>query len=205
LVRNFFSVAELVTHFLRKFQMNQTNSPFSSLRLSQNFGQALGVKKVLTVVPVTKPSKDRFFRTHESPQWVYPTWVLENKATSESYIVSEEVASVLGWLVRPVELYTAIDRQNNVFFIPVPLPGPNGIRNPWHESLLQAVTRAKLVWIRITANKDLGGYEIFEATAKLPEPTWPDLSLDDLLTIAFRGRIITDPDHPVVLEMLGGV
>jgi hypothetical protein len=51
----------------------------------------------------------------------------------------------------------------------------------------------------------LGGYEIFEATAKLPEPTWPDLSLDDLLTIAFRGRIITDPDHPVVLEMLGGV
>jgi hypothetical protein len=92
-----------------------------------------------------------------------------------------------------------------VFFIPVPLPGPNGVRNPWHESLLQAVARAKLVWIRITANKDLGGYEIYEAAAKLPDPIWPDLSLDDLLAIAFRGRIITDPDHPVVLEMLGGV
>jgi hypothetical protein len=65
--------------------------------------------------------------------------------------------------------------------------------------------RAKSVWIRITANNDLGGYEVFEATAKLPEPTWPDLSFDDLLAIAFRGRIITDPDHPVVLEMLGGV
>jgi hypothetical protein len=183
----------------------QPESPFSSLRLSQNFGQTLGVKKVLTVVPVGKPPKDRFFRTHESPNWVYPSWILEDKKTGETYIVSEDVASVLGGLVRAVELYTAIDRQNNVFLIPIPLPGPNGVRNPWHESLLQAVLRAKLVWLRITANKDLGGYDIFEATAKLPEPIWPDTTLDELLAIAFRGRIITTPDHPVVQEKLGGV
>jgi hypothetical protein len=180
-------------------------TPFSSLRLSQNFGETLGVKKVLTTVPVGKPPKDRFFRTHVSPDWVYPTWLLENKATSETYIVSEEVASVLGGLVRPVELYAAIDRQNNVFFIPVPLPGPNGTRNPWHESLLQAVIRARTIWLRITANKDLGAYDMYEAAAKLPEPTWPDLPMDNLLAIAFRGRIITDPDHPVVQEKLGGV
>ena len=181
------------------------SSPFSSLRLTQNFGQTLGVKKVLTVVPVVKPTKDRFFRTHESPNWVYPSWILEDKKTGETYIVSEDVGSVLGGLVRAVELYTAIDRQNNVFLIPIPLPGPNGVRNPWHESLLQAVLRAKLVWLRITANKDLGGYDIFEATAKLPEPIWPDTTLDELLAIAFRGRIITNPDHPVVQEKLGGV
>ena len=45
-----------------------------------------------------------------SPDWVYPAWLLENKTTSETYIVSEAVASVLGDLVRPVELYAAIDR-----------------------------------------------------------------------------------------------
>ncbi len=185
--------------------MTQNTSPFSSLRLSQNFGQTLGVKKVLTIVPVVKPTKDRFFRIHESDNWVYPAWVLDNKVTGETYIVSEEVASVLGGLVRAVELYTAIDRQSNLFLIPIPLPGPTGVRNPWHESLLQAVMRAKLVWLRITANKDLGGYEIFEATAKLPEPIWPDTTLEELLEIAFRGRIIATPDHPVVQEKLGGV
>ena len=190
---------------LEIIEKSETTSPFSSLRLAQNFGETLGVKKVLTMVSVMKPPKDRFFRTHESPNWVYPAWILENKATGETYIVSDEVASVLGGLVRAVELYTAIDRQNNVFFIPIPLPGPNGVRNPWHESLLQAVMRAKLVWLRITANKDLGGYEIFEAAAKLPEPIWPDTTLDELLAIAFRGRIITTPDHPVVQEKLGGV
>jgi hypothetical protein len=76
----------------------QTSSPFSSLRLTQNFGQTLGVKKVLTMVPVVKPTKDRFFRTHESPNWVYPSWILEDKKTGETYIVSEDVASVLGGL-----------------------------------------------------------------------------------------------------------
>lgn len=185
--------------------MSQPTSPFASLRLSQNFGQTLGVKKVLAMVPVVKPTKDRFFRTHESPNWVYPSWILENKTTGETYIVSEDVASVLGGLVRAVELYTAIDRQNNVFLIPIPLPGPNGTRNPWHESLAQAVERAKSVWLRIGANKDLGGYDIYEATAKLPDPVWPDTTMDELLEVAFKGRIITTEDHPIVQERLGRI
>jgi len=182
-----------------------TESPFSSLRLSQNFGQTLGVKKILTTVPVGKPPKDRFFRTHTSADWPFPTWTLENKAAGETYVISPEVASLLGDLVRQVELHPVIDRQNNPFLIPIPMPGPSGVRNPWHESLAQAVERAKSVWLRISANKELGGYDIFEATAKLPEPIWPDITADELLAIAFRGRIIKTPDHPVVQEKLGGV
>ena len=183
----------------------QQKSPFSSLRLTQNFGETLGVKKVLTTVPVGRPSKDRFFRTHPSPSWVFPGWILENKAAGETYLVSAEVASALGDQVRAVELYAAIDRQNNPFLIPIPLPGPNGVRNRWHESLAQAVEKAKSVWIRISANKDLGGYDIFEATAKLPEPVWPDTTMDELLEVAFKGRIITTLDHPIVQERLGNI
>ncbi len=180
-------------------------SHFSLLLLTQNFGETLGVKKVLTTVPVGRPSKDRFFRTHPSPSWVFPGWILENKATGETYLVSAQVASALGDQVRPVELYAAIDRQNNPFLIPIPLPGPNGVRNRWHESLAQAVEKAKSVWIRISANKDLGGYDIFEATAKLPDPVWPDITMDELLEVAFKGRVITSLDHPIVQERLGKI
>jgi hypothetical protein len=184
---------------------SEATSPFSSLRLTQNFGETLGVKKILTTVPVGRPSKDRFFRTHTSPSWVFPAWILENKAIGETYLVSAEVASALGDQVRPVELHAAIDRQNNPFLIPIPLPGPNGVRNRWHESLAQAVERAKSVWLRISANKDLGGYDIFEATAKLPDPVWPDTTMDELLEVAFKGRIITSLDHPIVQERLGRI
>jgi hypothetical protein len=194
-----------MTLLTKERRMTQNTSPFSSLRLSQNFGESLGVKKVLATVPVGKPTKDRFFRTHTSPSWVFPTWILENKAVRETYIVSPEVASVLGDLVRPVELYAVIDRQNNPYLIPVPLPGPNGVRNSWHESLLQAVLPARLVWLRISANMDLKGYDIFEAAASLPEPIWPETTMDELLEVAFRGRIITGLDHPVVQDRLGRV
>ena len=185
--------------------MTSTTPSFAALRLPQNFGQTLGVKKVLTTVPVGKPPKDRFFRTHQSPDWVYPTFVLEDKVVGETYLVSEEVASALGSLVRPVELYVVIDRQDNLFLVPVPLPGSNGVRNRWHETLLDAVMLAKSVWLRMSANMVLGGYESFESTAVLPEPTWPATTLEQLLEIAFRGRIITSTDHPVVQEKLGGV
>jgi len=50
----------------------QKSLPFSSLRLTQNFSETLGVEKVLTTVPVGRPSKDGFFRTHPSPNLVVP-------------------------------------------------------------------------------------------------------------------------------------
>jgi len=131
--------------------------------------------------------------------------LLEDETKGETYIVSEEVASLLGSLIRPVELYTVIDRQNNLFLVPVPLPGSKGVRNSWHESRLQAVIRARSVWLRISSNDATKGYDIYEATASLPEPTWPDITLDELLEIAFRGRILATVDHPVVQEKLGCV
>lgn len=183
----------------------QASSPFSSLRLAQNFGDSLGVKKVLSTVQVGKPSKERFFRAHKSNDMVFPAMLLENKATSEVYLVGAPVSEVLGGLVRPVELYAAIDRQGNPSLIPVPMPDQNGNRNPWHQSLADAVARSRNTWIRITANKAIGGYDIYEANAKLPEPIWPTESMDTLLDVAFRGRILNDPNHPVVVDLLGGV
>ena len=50
----------------------QAPSPFSSLRLTQNFGETLGVKKVLITVPVGRSSKDRFFRTPLTANLVVP-------------------------------------------------------------------------------------------------------------------------------------
>jgi len=184
---------------------DQHKSPFSSLRLAQNFGESLGVKKVLSTVQVGKPGKDRFFRAHKSPDMVFPAMLLENKATSEVYLVSAPIAGILGNLVQPVELNAAIDRQGNPFLIPVPLPDQNGNRNHWHQSLAEAVARSQETWIRITANKAVGGYDVFEASAKLPEPIWPTESMDSLLDVAFRGRVIDVPNHPVVIDLLGGI
>jgi hypothetical protein len=71
--------------------------------------------------------------------------------------------------------------------------------------LAEAVARSQETWIRITANKAVGGYDVFEASAKLPEPIWPTESMDSLLDVAFRGRVLDVPNHPVVIDLLGGI
>jgi len=47
--------------------------------------------------------------------------------------------------------------------------------------------------------------KIYEASAKLLEPSWPTESMDSLLDVAFRGRVLDDPNHPVVIDLLGGI
>ncbi len=183
-----------------------TNGPdLKSLRLPANYGATLGVKKLLTNVLVGKPKKPQFFRTHISDAMTFAGMLSENKESRECYLVLPEVAQEISELVRPVMLHAAIDRQNNVSLIPVPLPGEDGTRNPWHESLAQAVEHAKLKWIRITANMHAGGYDVYEAEGELPEPEWPAHDIDALVQVAFRGKIITSLDHPVVQSLLGKI
>lgn len=178
---------------------------FAALRLPTNYGETLGVKKVIMRVPVKVPGKSEFFRAHPEEAWRYPALLYDYKEESESYLFTQSMAAGLPGLVRPVVLHTCIDRQNNPFFLPVPLPNEEGIRNPWHESRLQALQVAETNWVRIVANKPINGYDVLVARAELPEPEWPDITLDGLLNIAFNNRIISDPSHPIVRKLMGEV
>jgi hypothetical protein len=176
-----------------------------SLRLPANYGATLGVKKLLTSVVVGKPGKPQFFRAHQADDMTCDVMLLENKDTRESYVVVPQVAQEISDLVCPVRLHAAIDRQNNVFLIPVPLPGEDGGRNQWHESRAQAVEHSKLHWIRISANMAVGAYDVYEAEGELPEPEWPAHDIDALIQVAFRGKIITSIDHPIVQSLRGKI
>jgi hypothetical protein len=75
----------------------------------------------------------------------------------------------------------------------------------WHTSAAEAAERAIRSWVRVTANMSLGAYEISEAVANLSEPDWPDQSMPELLSIAFKGRVIEGPEHPVIKKLRGEI
>jgi hypothetical protein len=184
-----------------------TPDPFdpARLRLGQNFAATVGVKKLLTQVPVRKPTRQEFVRVHHNPDWHLATMILELKEDREVYLVAPELyAELLGEIV-PVMLYPTINRQGIISLWPCKLPGPDGKTNPWHKSALEAAEHAIERWVRIAANMMLGAYEIFEAAGDLPEPKWPDLSLQELLKLAFKDTRIDRPDHPVVQRLRGAV
>ena len=131
--------------------------------------------------------------------------LLAPKGSQENYLVTHQVAGHIPELVKSVTLVLVIDRQNNLRLVPVPLPGPEGQRNPWHQTLLDALTLAQTNWLRINANLGNGGYDVFQAQVELPDPEWPDHTIDEIIKIAFRGRIINDLAHPVVQGLLGRV
>ena len=165
----------------------------------------VGVKKVLLTVLVRKPAKSWWVRTCPDASYRIETAVIELKDELETYLVDPELWPQLATesTLIPVLLMTSINRQGVVFLWLIRLPGPDGRLNGWSRSALEAAERAKDRWIRVQPNMSLGGYEVFEAPADLPNPDWPDLSFRELLRIAFKDKLIGDWDHPVLQRLRG--
>lgn len=177
------------------------------LRLSQDFGASVGVKKALLTVPVRKPSKEWFVQVHPDPDYRIQTAVLELKEERETYLVDPDLWPELSTesTFGPRALFTAITRQQVLFLWPVRLPGPDGKLDDWNTSALAAAQMAQGRWVRIAANMHLGAYEVFTAPGNLPDPEWPEVPLGKLLEVAFGQRHITSMDHPVLQRLRGEV
>jgi hypothetical protein len=184
----------------------QNDNPFdpASLRLDQSFSDGAGVKKLLTTVPIRKPHRQEWVRVHEGrDQHLTPAAIIELKEDGETYVLRPEVAQALGGEFSIVSIHLAINRQGVVFLWPVKLPGPDGRVLEWHRSAAEAAEIAKIRWVRVTANKSLNAYEIYEAQSVIPDPVWPELSFPEILKIAFRERTINSLDHPVIKQLRG--
>ena len=177
----------------------------SKLRLSQDFASMAGVKKLLTVVQVHKPGSQDFIRVHPGQEWCLETAVLEDKLNRETYLVGQDLWPVLTNELIPKILFTTINRQGILLLWPIRLADKDGRLNPWHQSALDAVEKAKKSWVRVVANQSLGAYEILEAADTIPDPTWPDITFEEIINIAFKDRFICDFDHPVLRGLRGEV
>jgi hypothetical protein len=182
---------------------NDSFPDLSKLRLSQEFLETAGAKKILTTVPVRKPNKQDFVRVHPGAEFREAFAIIELKDERERYLIMPDIATAFPTEFVTEMLYTAINRQRVVFLWPVRLPAPDGRVNEWHRAAQEAAERAMERWIRVTANMSLGAYEIIEAPGKFPNPEWPKYTFHELLRIGFRDRIINTFDHPVLKRLRG--
>jgi hypothetical protein len=178
----------------------------AALRLDQSFADTVGVKKRLMMVPVRKPNRQDFVRVHPDPAYrLTPAAIIEVKEDREVYLVTPDMAQELPGEFVPASLFTIVNRQGVLQIWPVKLPGPDGKHNDWHRSAAEAAELAMKRWVRISANMSLGAYEVFEATGRLSEPMWPDITLSEILKIAFSNHIVDQVGHPLVQRLRGEV
>lgn len=177
-----------------------------ALRLKQDFNETLGVKKMLTHVPVRKPNKTAFIRVHPGEDYRLDVGIVELKETQETYLVLPAMMQEPGVyeLVQPARIVTYITRQGTPALWPLKLER-DGKLNPWHESALEAARMAENQWVSVRADMQLGAYQIYVATAELPEPEWPEQTFSELVRIGFKGMIVDRPDHPLIQQLTGAV
>ncbi len=179
----------------------------SRLRLSQRSVATIGLRKKLVTVPVRKPSKEWFVRCHASEEYRLETSVIELKEDRETYLVEPDLWDVLAdeGTFSPRLLVLTVTRSATPFLWPVRLPGPDGRIDSWSESALEAVKTAQTSWVRVSANMQLGAYDVVESLSYEDEPVWPTESMKELLAVAFRGKLIDSLDHPVLRRLRGEV
>ena len=175
----------------------------ASLRLNPAFIETSGVKRLLVTVPVKRPSPQDFFRVHPAPEYRENFAMIDLKDDREEFVVHPTILPELTNEVTYKTVYTAMNRQGVVFLWPVRLPVPDERKNEWSRSAREAAELAMTRWVRMKANMSLGAYDISVAESVIADPVWANLPYAELLQIAFRGRIITTLDHPVIKRLRG--
>jgi hypothetical protein len=154
-------------------------------------------------VPARRPSPQDFVRVHPDPKYRENFALVDLKDDREDFLVRPEILSELVGEVVYKTLFTATNRQGIVFLWPVKLPAPDDRKTEWPRSAREAAEMAMTRWIRMKANMSLGAYEITVAESAMADPVWPDLTFQELVRIAYRERMITTLDHPVIKRLRG--
>ena len=183
-------------------------SPFAnlqSLRLPQDYrDDKFGVKPLITRVPVRRPLPQEFVRVRPEEEYrISGVGIYKDKIGGAQYLVTPEICDELDGYVRRSTILTSITRQGVTLLWPIVLPDDNGRLNSWPETEWEVAREAETNWVRMTANQALGGYEAKYAFGDLPEPVWPDLTLEQLLTIGFRQYLIDSREHPMIRMLRG--
>ncbi len=166
----------------------------------------VAVQEVSMHVPARKPKRTEFVMTHPDPAMRVPTMVYTDPDNREDvYLVPPQALPALLGEARPALLLPTITTQGVLFLWPVPLPLDDGRRNDWHRTAREGAELAMEHWIRLVADMGLGAYRLYRAEGELPKPTWPELTLNEMLRIAFRDRVIEGHglDHPLVRRLRG--
>ncbi len=183
-----------------------TVDPFdpASLRIDPSAAAGMiGVKRKFVTLKVGKPDKVEFCRVHPDESYRIDTAIVEDKINRESYLVDRALWAELPDFIQLVRLCLAVNRHGNAFLWPAKLPDPNGRPMDWHTSMLEAQQLATESWVRVQADMAAGSYAVFEATGNLPDPEWPELTMTELLRLAFKTRFIDSMNHPFLQELFG--
>jgi hypothetical protein len=159
------------------------------------------VRKQQTVIPVRKPSKKQFVRTHSSPDYradCMPT--VEDESTGDIYLLAPDLdlpADIENKLDM-LNLATAITADGSLF-----LWHYKNSTNSWSQSARIAISEASRHWVRVIPDMSSNGYLLESPMTSPADPTWPSMTFTEILEKAFGSRYIDSLQHPLIKKLRG--
>lgn len=145
------------------------------------------------------PCPDEWIRVRAGVERVAATGAVRAPDTGRLYIASAELWPRLGDRIEWICPRACVNEAGQVFIWPIPVPGPHGDQHSWPAAVGLVTVLAEQKWIRLEIDREREQYRIATEGGKhLPEPVWPAGDFLDLLCDAFRGRVITTADHPLI-------
>jgi hypothetical protein len=185
--------------------LDEGPDPFdpAAFRLPQDFSVALKAKKALVTMHVTKPKPHWWVRVHPDAGYHLTTYAIEMEQNTLYLLpqsLAEDLISLIGvGMLKAKTMYLAVTRRHEPFFWPVPFQGPEDHPNEWTSSMREAVHMAVSQWVRLVSNRGMGAYDVYDSEG--PDPVWPTQPMQQLLRIAFKDRIISTLDHPIIQQL----
>jgi hypothetical protein len=116
------------------------------------------------------------------------------------YLIHPRLSRAFGSKGKKHLILTCVNMNGSMFLWPIKLT--EGFGDSWCKSALILVNTAKVKWIKDFHNVG-NGYEASASTREHGNPRWLGESFDQLLELAFDGRMVRDRTHPLcdVLEI----
>jgi len=163
-------------------------------------------KSLVVNISVGRPGANTFFRAH-------PSWALDDAAVIRDkdgtdrafyYVVpAMKKHPKLEPRLRLVTLAVVITWPADVVMVwPVPVVGDRDFK-PW-KSARAAYEHSLEHWTQMAWDEGQSDYTVEGAEGIDHAPTWPaDLTFEQILKLAFDGRVIDNEDHPYVRQLRG--
>ena len=183
----------------------QAQDAFSDLKALDEMTRtdAVPTKPQLVSVRVGRPPKDTFVRCH--PTHVIALYLYKDEESGESYLLPPSLAEVAqqDQVFKKRQLRLAVTVQGAVFLWETAMRGEETNSNQWILSAWNAQDTALDKWIRVVANRQNASYDVMSSESDLGEPVYLEEQFEEILRVAFRGKVIETRDHLILKKLRG--
>lgn len=182
---------------------SKSSSFFKSIMQSQNYlaMDDSGTKKL--AVGVNKAPNQVYIQAHPDDAMSFQSLAI--KAKDKIYLLGKDLWEAYSKDLKPYKFYLCQTRKSNYFFLPFKGSLDDQKLDSWNISGHRAIKDARQSWIRLISNMEMGHYDVMFANDQTTVAEWPDKTLDELLEIAFEGRIIQDENNPILRDLRGEI